>query len=97
MKGQFAEAVGDYAALITNATNEDEIAGSLMNRAYCYGKMNNFSAAIQDYAAILKGYPNEVHSLFNRGICYEKLALYEEVSDSCRSLGHHGLFSGDYE
>ncbi len=72
--------MADCSALISSGTDPEEVATLLMNRAYCYGRTENYGQAIQDYGAALRSSAsNDVHCLFNRGICYEKLGEYLKV------------------
>ncbi len=80
LDGRYKEAVQDYSTLLVKMQTEEDAAAALMNRAYCYGRLNDYIAAVHDYTAVLKGYPQEAHCLFNRGICYEKVARFDDVS-----------------
>ena len=44
----------------------------MINRAYCYSKLEFCEEAIEDYIKILMKEENNIHVLNNLGLCYEK-------------------------
>lgn len=93
---RFTEAVADCTVLIKNCNDEEEVSALLVNRAYCYGRMDQYKLAIQDYVAVLGYCGTDIHCLFNRGICYEKLADYKNVSILLRhQVGDRRLHEGN--
>ena len=80
VEGKFKAAVEDCTALLKNAKDVDEVLALLVNRAFCFGKMSDYKSAISDYTAALAHCKDDVHSLFNRGICYEKIANFQNVT-----------------
>lgn len=78
-RGNFLEALAEYTHILEDTTDETEYVEWMMNRAYCFGKINNFKEAIADYSQILERTPKNMHCLFNRGICFQKCSDYENV------------------
>jgi len=81
LDGNYKGSIADCTKLLENETDQSEILVLLINRAYCYGKINDYKNAIKDYTKAIKsqGDENDVHCLFNRGICYEKLGKNRDV------------------
>ena len=80
--GDYNEAIDDFTQCLKylkNKVENDMFINVLLNRAYAFGKINKYKDAITDYSRILKHYPNHIHSLFNRAICYQKDLNYIQV------------------
>lgn len=50
---------------------------TINNRAYCFAKLKMYEEAINDYSKALSIDENNIHSLHNRGICYERMGFYK--------------------
>ena len=50
-----------------------------LNRAYTNRKMKEFKEAIKDYDKVIQIEKNNVKAFYNRGLCYEKINMYEKA------------------
>lgn len=65
---------------------------SYNNRAYAYAKLNMYREAIKDYSKVLTYEQRNVHALHNRGISFERMGQFYDVSNAL-SIGNRRLHS----
>jgi tetratricopeptide (TPR) repeat protein len=52
---------------------------ALVNRAFCYAKIDDFQKAVEDYTHVLEFEPDNTHALYNRAISFDKMGRLNEV------------------
>ena len=73
---QYPKAIEDYNTILN--IHPDNLK-SLINRAFCYAKLEKYELAVNDYSSILKFEESNTHALYNRAISYDKLGMMENV------------------
>ena len=73
---KYDKAVEDYNFMLLS-NNDIKI---LVNRAFCYAKLNQFENSIKDFSKILEIDNKNIHALYNRAISYEKINKLKEVT-----------------
>lgn len=75
----YTEAIDDYTLELNYGP--DKNIKAFNNRAYCFAKIGQFEDAIEDYTNVLEIDPNNIHALHNRGISFERISQYQQVSN----------------
>lgn len=73
----FPKAIEDYIMILKS--HQDNIK-ALINRAFCYAKIEYFNEAVKDYTGVLDIEANNTHALYNRAISLDKLGKVNEVN-----------------
>ena len=73
---QYHNAIEDYNTILTLCPDNLK---SIINRAFCYAKLEKYELAVDDYSAILHFEENNTHALYNRAISFDKIGKMQEV------------------
>lgn len=86
------EQVIDRIQTLTTALNN-----AYNHRGFCYRKLSNYQAAIDDYTAAIKVIPQNARALNNRAYCLAKLEMFNEaVEDYSEVIALDPLNSHSY-
>ena len=73
-KGELKHTLDDFTMAIKLLPTKIDF---YLNRAYTNRKMKQFAEAIKDYNKVIEMEPNNEKAYYNRGLCFEKINLYE--------------------
>jgi tetratricopeptide (TPR) repeat protein len=79
----YTKAIEDYNFILSSQIDIK----TLINRAFCFAKINQYEKSIMDYSKILEIENKNIHALYNRALSYEKSNKFKEVM-----LNLHRLF-----
>lgn len=71
----YPKAIEDYNFILSTQTDIK----ILINRAFCFAKINQYEKSIIDYTKILELENKNIHALYNRALSYEKSNKFKEV------------------
>ncbi len=74
----YSGAIDDYSIILELSPDNLK---ALINRAFCFARIEDYSNAVADYSDILKLESGNTHALYNRAISYDKLLRINEVGN----------------
>jgi tetratricopeptide (TPR) repeat protein len=73
----YSKAIEDYSIILDIFPENIK---ALINRAFCFARVEDYSNAVNDYSNVLSLENNNTHALYNRAISYDKLGRINEVN-----------------
>lgn len=91
--GNLQKAIDDCTHALSLGSDYDRIAYSL--RADCYGVLENYQAALQDYNQSIRLDPEEIENYQKRGLIHQELKNYHEAIEDLTKVLHHNSESSE--